>query len=235
MSNLGREVHINLRSRLLAVILLTFMMGLPSTCAGQTAPTNPVVIEVFSRSDSEQSQRAAQFLGQLQASRAGIEVRNYDVNVNREALVRLWQLSKRFGYEKAGVPAIYVADRLLIGFRDAQTTGREIEQYLHVEAFLRPGCRHCRDARRFLDGLRQRWPGLTFYYRDIVNDAEARNEANRLVNNYQVRVVSFPLIHVAGRLMIGYQGDEITGRQVEGFFQKRAMSRGRSGSAMPVL
>ena len=65
----------------------------------------------------------------------------------------------------------------------------------------------------------RRWPALTVRYHDVVADAEARAEVGRLAKRYQVRVASFPCIHVADRLVVGYQSDEITGRHIENIFR----------------
>ncbi|MCA9185149.1 MAG: glutaredoxin domain-containing protein [Pirellulaceae bacterium] len=175
-----------------------------------------VVIELFMREDSEQCRRIAAYLKVLQASRTGVDVKSYDVIADRSALARLWQLSRDYHYEKAGVPAVYLADNLLMGFH--RETPERIESLLRIRAYVRPGCRHCADAKRFLDQLATRWPALRIEYHDVVNDPAARSEALQLARKHHARAVSFPCIEVAGRLIIGYQGDEITGRQLESYF-----------------
>jgi hypothetical protein len=72
---------------------------------GEAEKTNRVVIELFYRSDSEQSQNAKKFLQEFQAGNSGIEVKAYDLLEDKKQLARLWQLSKRFGRDKAGFSA----------------------------------------------------------------------------------------------------------------------------------
>ncbi len=181
--------------------------------------TNNLVIELFRRDSSEQCNRAEQFLRQLQQRRAGIELKIRDVEEDRDALLRLWQISRRFGREKAGVPTVYLAKNLIVGFRDDQTTGQEIESLLRIRAFVRPGCEHCRQAKEFLEVLCQRWPAISVQYDDVLTDAKARAEVSELTQRYQVRAVSFPVIQVAGRLSVGFQNAATTGARIEGYFQ----------------
>ncbi len=229
--------------RLASVLVASFCA---SNCNGQLTDPRPVRIELFVVSQSDQCQRAEDFLNQLHSSRAGLELSVHDVSQDSAAYDRLRKLAQRFGHEKAGVPTFYLADALIMGFRDAQTTGRRIDDLLTVDAYVRPGCRHCRDAKQFLDGLQQRRPALKLVYHDVLHDAQARAEVARLASRYKVRVASFPCIHVAGRLIVGFQGADTTGRRIEAFFargprqqvaqsvQAPRAARLRSQGAMPA-
>lgn len=181
-----------------------------------------IAIEAFLRKDSQQCQRTQEFLTTLQGRRNGIQVRNWDVAEDRAALTRLNDLTRRFGREKASVPSVYVADRLIVGFRDAVTSGREIEGYFDVRAFVRAGCRHCRAAREYLDGVNQHWPALQVRYFDVANNEQARTEFAQLVERYQVRAVSYPCIHVADRLLVGFRGNDDMDRQLTRIFERDA-------------
>ena len=135
-----------------AVMALVFAIhwGSGTNALSQTSDgVGNVVIELFMREDSEQCRRIAAYLKVLQASRTGVDVKSYDVIADRSALARLWQLSRDYHYEKAGVPAVYLADNLLMGFH--RETPERIESLLRIRAYVRPGCRHCADAKRFLD------------------------------------------------------------------------------------
>lgn len=186
---------------------------------GNFSKTNNVVIELFYRGDSEQSQNAERFIQQLQ-QRPGIDARAYDVLQDREQLKRLWQLSKQFGYEKAGLPSFFLCNYFKVGFRDPA----EIERLLTIKAYIRPGCKHCKAGKEFLDQMVRRWPALEVQYFDVINDPYARSEVQRLASQYRVQVASFPCIQVAGRLMVGFQTAEITGRKIEELFTDRSVT-----------
>lgn len=185
--------------------------------------SNRIVIELFYRGDAEQSLDAERFLQKLGKQRTGIDAKSYDVLEDRTQLKRLWKLSKRFGYENASVPTFYLCDSLKVGFSDPRTSGSQIEQLLTIKAYIRPGCKHCKAATRFLDAMKFRWPALRLQYFDVVGDPHARAEVQRLAALHRVRVASFPCIQVAGRLIIGYQSDDITGHKIESYFQDRSV------------
>jgi glutaredoxin len=182
-----------------------------------------VVVELFYRGDSDQSLSALRFLNELSVRRPGIQVKAYDVLNDRNQLKRLWQLSKRFGYERAGAPTFYLCNSLKVGFQDKQKSGAQVESLLNIKAFIRQGCKHCEEGRRFLDAMVQRWPAIRVEYFDVMADMNARHEVQRLANQYRVTIPSFPCIKVAGRLVVGYQTDQTTGAKIEDYFKDRSV------------
>ena len=110
----------------LALIGLGFLLQPAMTQAqssDQLSPkTNNIVIELFYRADSDQSMSSKKFLEELQKSRSGIELKSYDMLTDKLQLKRLLELTKQYGHEKPGLPAIYLCNTLQLGFRDAQTS-----------------------------------------------------------------------------------------------------------------
>ncbi len=189
----------------------------------QPRVTNNVVIELFYRSDSPQSINAEEYLRQLQQRRPGIEIKTYDVLSDKQQLKRLWEISKNAGREKAGLPTFYLCDRLKVGFRDAQSSGAQIEDLLNIRAYLRPGCQHCKAGKEFLDQMILRWPAIKIEYFDVISDFRARAEVQNLAAKYHVQVASFPCIEVAGHLVVGFETAETTGSKIEILFQDRSV------------
>ncbi len=64
-------------------------------------------------------------------------------------------------------------------------------------------------------------------------DVHARQEVQNLAARYQVQIPSFPCIQVAGRLVIGYQTDETTGKKIEGFFVDRSATGAAPEKTVP--
>lgn len=184
---------------------------------------NKVVIELFYRGDSDQSLKSKQFLDELQKRRPGLEVKAYDLINDKRQLKRMLELSKQYGHAKPGLPAFYLCDTLQLGFRDAASTGAQIEDLLTINAYIRPGCKHCKAGKRFLDEMVLRYPAIHVRYHDVISDINARTEVQRLADLYQVQIPSFPCIRAAGRLFIGYQTDEISGRRIEDLFIDRSI------------
>ena len=150
-----RDSHSDRVFYLCLTIFLISLLGNSPLVARQAiedhSKSNAVVIELFYRSDSDQSQNAKQFLSDLSQRRPGIEVKAYDVLTDQQQLKRLWQLSKQFGYEQAKVPTFFLCNRLQIGFPNPQASGAEIEDLLTIKAYVRPGCKHCQAGKEFLD------------------------------------------------------------------------------------
>ncbi len=227
-----RDSHSDRVFYLCLTIFLISLLGNSPLVARQAiedhSKSNAVVIELFYRSDSDQSQNAKQFLSDLSQRRPGIEVKAYDVLTDQQQLKRLWQLSKQFGYEQAKVPTFFLCNRLQIGFPNPQASGAEIEDLLTIKAYVRPGCKHCQAGKEFLDDLVIRWPALRVQYFDVIADLNARQEAQNVAARYHVQVPSFPVIEVAGRLVVGFQTAEITGRNIEELFQDLSVDLGDS-------
>src|SRR5690606_19312970 len=118
-----------------------------------------------------------------QAQRPGVHVRAFDVAEDVEARKRLYDLAARSGQQVA-LPAIYSGGQLLIGFRDAATTGRQIEGTLTLEAFVREGCPRCTEAKPYLYGVQSRYPGLAVQIREVTVDPHARVRMEELAGYY---------------------------------------------------
>jgi glutaredoxin len=83
-----------------------------------------------------------------------------------------------------------------------------------VEVFVREGCPHCADAKRFLDQLIAERPGLRVVLRPVDSDAAAREALQRLSRAAGVWPPGVPTFVVGGRVMIGFDDAEHAGREL---------------------
>jgi hypothetical protein len=90
----------------------------------------------------------------------------------------------------------------------------EVPSDLDVEIFVQPGCRHCRDAQRFLARLREERPGLVVAVRDVARDRRALARLRILADRARVRVVATPTLFVHGLLIVGWRDEASTGERV---------------------
>jgi hypothetical protein len=118
------------RSRFHALLALAIL------AAATARAQEPPVLEVFWRPGCPHCARAEDFLAGLERRRA-VEIRRYDVGSDHAALTRLQSLAQAAALAPA-VPAFYAHGRLLVGFRDAETTGRELEALLSSGAAVAP-------------------------------------------------------------------------------------------------
>lgn len=95
------------------------------------------VIEVFSRPDCPHCAKAESWLSGLEARRP-LRVLRHDISRDPAAAARLERLSRESGHPGGLVPTFLAGGRLVVGFRDAETTGRMLEELL-VGAGVPPG------------------------------------------------------------------------------------------------
>lgn len=174
-----------------------------------------VTIEIFVRPDSERGQEAINALRGFEQQRRGVRLEIQDVVNDPAANERFWKLARSHRIEKPVVPAFHTLNHFLVGFRDGKTVREKVEDFLTLDAFVREGCRHCRDAKAFLAGLQLRWPGIRVRLCDVVQDNAARQWMNDLSKQNGVTVVSLPCFYFCGRFSVGYQDDQTTGQQIE--------------------
>jgi glutaredoxin len=206
--------------QLSAVVLIT----LPVVC-GQSTSIERVTLDVYVRPDSERCQDLCRYLESLGGQRKGLDIVVHDVVGDLEARSELYALGRRYHTEKLGLPAIHVMDRFHVGYSDTEVNRERVAALLKIEVFTRDGCPRCRDAKEFLRDLAPRWPALEFDIREIVRDQAARDRMMKLASHYRVSASSVPAFHLCGQLKVGYQGNSITGRQIESLIRKAARSR----------
>jgi hypothetical protein len=94
-----------------------------------------------------------------------------------------------------------------------------------VEAFVQRGCRHCRDAQRFLSALREERPGTVVVVHDVGRDRRALARLRALAERAGVRTVATPTVAVHGVLIVGWRDETTTGARV-----REALAQPRSAA-----
>lgn len=188
--------------------------------------SNTIQLEVFIRSDSEKSKQAAQFANELAARTNGLEAVVHDVLTDRAQLSRLWKLTRRSGRDKPASPAFYCCGRIQFGFANAKESGPSIEDLFTADVYTRATCPKCIAAKEFFRKLGRQWPALRFRIYEISNDLIARRRYQQLCES-KGKLPGLPTIYFAGQVIVGYQGDDVTGAQFEQLL--RQVSRDESG------
>ncbi len=188
-------------------------------------------MEVFVRSDRASAETVERYVQDLTKRTAGLKVVVHDVVKQRDQLARLYELSKKSGRDKPSIPAFHCCDRLYFGFTSGAETGPKIEALWTVDVYTRSTCPRCHDAKKFLWRLQQRWPAIRFRMHDVDDDPAARARWEALCRGGG-SVPGLPTFDFAGHVIIGYQGDEITGRQIEQLLE-RCECRSKANSAPP--
>lgn len=203
------------RSMLLMLAIFAGLLSAAETTPLQSAPVKCVQLELFVKSNDEACTKAKAFCGKLRESRAGLTILVHDTETDAVARQRVDQLTKRLGYASTEYPSFYVYDQLARGFQIEKIGADQIEALLTIHIYVRTGCGHCRDARAFLTELQPRYPAFKFQYHDVLTEKGASDAAEALTRKFAVRAVGFPVIHLLGRLEVGFINADISGRKLE--------------------
>jgi glutaredoxin len=114
---------------LVCSLIAAIALSWPAPRVAMAAPQGAPVVEVFSRPDCSHCARAGEYLTDLRARHPELRVIVFDIVADPQARTRLRDLADQHGTIMA-VPTFLIADRLLVGFDSAATTGRTIERLL---------------------------------------------------------------------------------------------------------
>jgi cytochrome c biogenesis protein CcdA/glutaredoxin len=104
-------------------------------------------IDVYSREGCPHCEDAKEFLALLAEERPDLEIVIHDVIQDPSARNRLRELRGEHAVNAVGVPAFSICDTLIVGFKDAGSTGVEIRRAVEMEsATPAPGSRKIFDA-----------------------------------------------------------------------------------------
>lgn len=203
----------------LGLLLLLIFAGFSATNASaDDVPLDDgarlVRLDVFVRSDLESAKTVEDFATELKGRVRGLDVQVHDVLTDKTQLIRLYQLSKHAGREKPVLPAFYACDRMYFGFLDARQSGPGIEQLFTANLYTRSTCPRCQKLKAFLPTLQKRWPAIRFVILDVDRSAAASSTWHELCRKAG-SPPGLPTIEFARRILIGYQGDDVTGAQID--------------------
>lgn len=84
-----------------------------------------------------------------------------------------------------------------------------------LEVFVRQGCPHCEKAKTWLASLKQRHPQLTVTVRDIGEDPQGLLRLRTLAAKFGITQLGVPAFYARGKLLIGFESEKTTGKQLE--------------------
>jgi glutaredoxin len=172
--------------------------------------------QVFIRGDSQLCADAVSYAESLVERRGGICIEVVDIQNDKAALAQYWQLMQRFDVKKPVVPAFHACNLVKVGFSSEAKSKTEVDELFAIHAYVRQTCQHCRDAKRFLNGLAARWKGIRVTLHDVDAERGAMPAMTELAKRHGITSPALPVISVCGRLISGYRTDATTGRQIEG-------------------
>ena len=205
--------------------------NVPSGQLRASSPIHSITFEVFVRSDMQSSRRAIHYAEKLQAENPGLELRIRDVLKDRKQLARLYELTRRYGREKPVVPSFHCCRQMYFGFADENKSVRAIEELFTVDVYTRFNCGKCNKAKAFIKYLERRWPAIRFRIYEV-SDSQAARLRWQALSTVGGRTPGLPTFDFAGRVIIGYDGDESTGKELEDWIRK-ATETGEPSESRP--
>ncbi len=202
-----------------SLLLLISPGWIANTSANE--PVGVIQLEVFVRGDKPSAARVDDYLRTLNQRIQGLEVLRRDVVNDRTQLKRLYELSAKAGRPKPVVPAFHCCDRMVFGFSESENNAPAIEALFTADVYTRNTCPKCDDAKKFIEKLHARWPAIRFRIHEVTNDVIARQRWESLCRGAGA-VPGLPTIDFGGHVIIGYQGDEVTGKQLETLIERKS-------------
>lgn len=207
-----------------------FLIGaallLPASASAQSGRVPPAAkgqrclrLELYVQGEKNHAPAAEAELQRFTQSRAGLSYRRYDLDENEADEKRVSQICQ---YYKIPVqmPLVYGCGRPVVGFKDAVAFRQQLNELVTITAFVRAGCSHCAAAKAYLPGLLQRYPGFQVRYREPLVDALARRDMEELVRQHKTAAASFPVFHICGELLVGFDTAATTGPRLEAILKR---------------
>jgi glutaredoxin len=98
-----------------------------------------------------------------------------------------------------------------------------------LQVFVRPGCPYCETAKRFLPDLQRTRPKLRIQIRDISEDRQALADLQILADRFGFHPIGVPAFYLRGKLTIGFDSAETTGRELAALLDQPAAQALGSG------
>lgn len=172
------------------------------------------VIELYVRADRPAEQQVAADLEAFSRERSGLVLLTHDVSASDTARQRFEQIRSAYRRDDWQTPLTYACGRAAAA-GSAEELRTALEDCLQVELFTRKGCSRCARAKQWLPGVLARYPGWRLVQRELTESDVARERLDALVKAHRTAAASVPVFYVCGRLVIGFDKPETTGRVIE--------------------
>jgi len=103
-----------------------------------------------------------------------------------------------------------------------------------LQVFVRPGCPYCEAAKRFLPELQRSRPALRIHIRDISEDRQALADLQHLADQFGVHPIGVPAFYLRGKLIVGFDSAETTGRELAALLDQPAAQALGNGRAQAI-
>ena len=103
-----------------------------------------------------------------------------------------------------------------------------------LQVFVRPGCPYCENAKRFLAELQRSRPTVRIQIRDIATERQALADLQNLADRFGRRPIGVPAFYLRGKLLVGFDSAETTGRELAALLDQPAAQGLATGPAQAI-
>ena len=191
--------------------LMSAFLAVPEVSMGQA---RCAVLEFYVRNDTAGAAEAEAALQQLVSTRKGLKLQKYNLDEEGPHVARFEQIRKYFRITEEKVPAVFLCNYLLSGWKDIATLKQQVATSLKLTVYVRSGCPKCAAAKVFLKQYGARYPCFTVELRDVIVDEAALTRFKRLAQRYRQSASSLPGFHFCNQLSVGFINEQISGKQL---------------------
>ncbi len=206
------------RAGAVLALAVAVAMGAATTggvaAAGEPAGRRCIVVDVFA-AVGDDCREVLRGVEEFADRRGGVVVVRRFPDVSDRDREDLAKLAARHGFDPASAPVFSACGAAVAGVREPNAVVARLRSAVTMTVFTRQGCSRCSRAEAWLAGLRNRYPGLGVEVLNLTRDAAARDLLGQLVRQHNVAAASVPVFHFGGRLDVGFDRAETTGRRLE--------------------
>lgn len=211
--------HFLLRYETRTLTLAALLVAACGVGDSQDISRRCIKITVYESAQAVATDTLIRELDLFAAARDGLMVVRRFPAVSESDRSDLQRLASRHGFDTADLPVVALCDIVVAGAREPQQVVSTVRDALAFTVFTREGCPRCTRAKDWLRGLSRRHPALAVSHRDLGHDTDARLLLANLVRHHKVAAASVPIFSFGGRLEVGFDRAETTGRRLEAMLE----------------
>lgn len=186
-----------------------------SAVSATERPRRCVTIDLFAEKQDAATDVTLKGIDAFTSTRDGVRVVRRFPDISERDQDDLQRLATRHGFDPNHLPVVSLCDIVIVRVHDAREIVTRLEETLAFTVFTRAGCQRCSRAKAWLENIADRYPAFAVSTSDIGHDGGARALLTDLVRRHRIAAASVPVFSFGGRLEVGFDRAETTGRRLE--------------------
>lgn len=199
-----------------------FAMAIAPLCAiaDTDTPRRCVTIDVFAKKQDAATDVTVKGVNDFASARDGVVVVRRFPDISESDRDDLQRLAARHRFDPTRLPVISLCDVVVVQAENSHEVVARLREALAFSIFTREGCPRCSRAKAWLGEIADRYPAFDVSTTDIAHDAGARSILADMVRRHRIAAASVPVFSFGGRLEVGFDQAETSGRRLEALLEK---------------